>query len=97
MWEEAKRSIKNVAWTFVGTFDGTFAQVLDAALRPLLESSFGQQPSSAQIAQLVEHLTENQGVRGSNPRLGTNRINGLRRFGPRVTFSKGTEKGHPDF
>lgn len=28
----------------------------------------------AQIAQLVEHLTENQGVRGSNPRLGTTQL-----------------------
>jgi hypothetical protein len=34
--------------------------------------------SSGQVAQLVEHVTENHGVAGSIPALGTNRINGLR-------------------
>ncbi len=32
----------------------------------------------AQVAQLVEHVTENHGVGGSIPPLGTNRINNLR-------------------
>ena len=30
--------------------------------------------TSAQVAQLVEHVTENHGVRGSIPRLGTMKI-----------------------
>ncbi len=38
-----------------------------------------QQRLKAGLAQLVEHLICNQGVAGSNPAAGTNKINGLER------------------
>ena len=42
--------------------------IITTALAP---AAFAGRPASAQVAQLVEHCTENAGVGGSNPPLGT--------------------------
>jgi hypothetical protein len=47
---------------------------------------------AAQVAQLVEHVTENHGVGGSIPPLGTIKINGLARIW-RLRLSLGTTLG----
>jgi hypothetical protein len=46
-----------------------------AIITPPLSASPGE--AGAQVAQLVEHVTENHGVGGSIPPLGTNDFNGL--------------------
>ena len=43
-------------------------------------------PLNAAIAQLVEHLIRNEGVGGSNPSGGTNKINELVAFRLNVSF-----------
>ena len=53
-------------------------RVLDSADSSLYNAPrFAERPTlgrpGAQVAQLVEHVTENHGVRGSIPRLGTNK------------------------
>jgi hypothetical protein len=52
--------------------------VVDRAARPDYKPALpGRDPRSAQVAQLVEHATENRSVGGSIPPLGTNHFNDL--------------------
>lgn len=75
-WKETRRRPASVGYACPEQRSTTILQPLCGPKSGRGRGKFREIPASADVAQLVEHFTRNEGVRGSSPRVGLKKAPG---------------------